>query len=56
MKCTLFDRRPSAPRMRLVFAKFRELGTARQVMCYLVAHSLKLPRRQITGPNAGVVL
>jgi hypothetical protein len=43
-------------RTRLVFAKFRELGTARQVMCYLVAHSLKLPRRQITGPHAGVVL
>jgi len=43
-------------RTRLVFAKFRDLGTARQVMCYLVAHSLKLPRRQITGPHAGVVL
>jgi DNA invertase Pin-like site-specific DNA recombinase len=43
-------------RTRLVFAKFRELGTARQVMCYRVAHSLKLPRRQTTGPHAGLVL
>jgi len=43
-------------RTRLVLAKFRELGTARRVMCYLVAHSLKLPRRQTTGPHAGVVL
>ena len=43
-------------RTRLVFAKFRELGTAQQVMCYLVAHSLKLPRRQTTGPHAGLVL
>ena len=42
-------------RTRLVFAKFREPGTARQVMCYLVTHSLKLPRRHTTGPHAGTV-
>ncbi len=34
---------------------FAKLGTARQLMCYLVTHSLKLPRRHTTGPHAGTV-
>src|SRR5512135_3577794 len=43
-------------RIRLVFAKFRELGSAQKVLRYLVANGLKLPRRQTSGLYAGVVL
>jgi DNA invertase Pin-like site-specific DNA recombinase len=43
-------------RLRLVFWKFLELGTVRQVLHYLVQHDLKLPRRQISGVYAGDVL
>ncbi len=43
-------------RIRLVFAKFRELGSAQKVLRYLVAHGLRLPRRQTSGLYAGTVL
>ncbi len=43
-------------RIRLVFAKFRELGSAQKVLRYLAAHGLKLPRRQTSGLYAGRVL
>ena len=37
-------------RLRLVFAKFRELGSARAVMRYLRANGLPLPVRPVLGP------
>jgi hypothetical protein len=43
-------------RIRLVFAKFRELGSGQKVLRYLVAHGLKLPRKQTSGLYAGAVL
>jgi DNA invertase Pin-like site-specific DNA recombinase len=54
-------------RMRLIFAKFQELQSARSVMRYLQAHRLPLPVRPLLGPaphelvwreadNAGVLL
>lgn len=41
---------------RLVFDKFRELGSVRKVMVYFVQHELKLPRRQTSGLYAGEVI
>lgn len=38
-------------RLRLVFAKFDELGTARAVMRYLCRHDLPLPTRPRCGPE-----
>ena len=43
-------------RIRLVFAKFRELGSAQKVLRYMGTHGLKLPRRQTSGLYAGTVL
>jgi DNA invertase Pin-like site-specific DNA recombinase len=43
-------------RIRLVFAKFRELGSGQKVLRYLVTHGLKLPRKQTSGLYAGGVL
>jgi DNA invertase Pin-like site-specific DNA recombinase len=43
-------------RIRLVFTQFLELGSAAKVLRFLVQHRLKLPRRQIAGRYAGVVL
>jgi DNA invertase Pin-like site-specific DNA recombinase len=43
-------------RIRLVFAKFRELGSAQKVLRYLATHGLKLPRRQTSGLYAGMML
>jgi len=43
-------------RLRLVFSKFAELGSARKVLGHLVKHQLKLPRRQTSGLYAGDVL
>jgi DNA invertase Pin-like site-specific DNA recombinase len=43
-------------RIRLVFAKFRELGGAQKVLRHLVRHGLKLPRRQTAGLYAGQVV
>src|SRR5512135_978113 len=43
-------------RIRLVFAKFRELGSAQKVLRYMAHHGLKLPRRQTSGLYAGTVL
>ena len=37
-------------RLRLVFEKFEELGTARAVMRYLHRHDLPLPTRPLQGP------
>lgn len=38
-------------RLRLIFEKFRELGSARAVMRYLHQEGLKVPRRVINGPG-----
>src|SRR5512147_2373499 len=43
-------------RIRMVFAKFRELGSAQKVLRYMAQHGLKLPRRQTSGLYAGTVL
>jgi DNA invertase Pin-like site-specific DNA recombinase len=43
-------------RIRLVFRKFQELGSAQKVLRSLVQHELKLPRRQTAGLYAGEVL
>ena len=43
-------------RIRLVFAKFLELGSAQKVLHYLVTNALLLPRRQTSGLYAGTVL
>jgi hypothetical protein len=43
-------------RIRLVFDKFTELGSAQKVLHYLVRSDLKLPRRQTSGLYAGEVL
>ena len=43
-------------RIRMVFAKFRELGSAQKVLRYMAKHGLKLPRRQTSGLYAGTVL
>jgi len=43
-------------RLRLVFSKFEELGSAQKVLGHLVKHQLKLPRRQTSGLYAGDVL
>lgn len=43
-------------RIRLVFAKFKELGSVSQVLRYLVRHDLKLPRWQTWGVHAREVL
>ena len=43
-------------RLRLVFTKFRELGSVQQVLRYLARHGLKLPRRQTSGLYAGQVM
>lgn len=37
-------------RIRLVLAKFDELGSARAVMRYLLQHDLRLPTRPLRGP------
>jgi DNA invertase Pin-like site-specific DNA recombinase len=37
-------------RLRLVFAKFRELQSARSVLLYLRRHALRLPVRPLLGP------
>jgi hypothetical protein len=43
-------------RIRFVFDKFRELGSAQKVLRFMGAHGLKLPRRQASGLYAGRVL
>jgi len=43
-------------RLRLVFAKFRELGSARAVMRYLRAKKLPLPVRPVLGPAPHAVV
>jgi DNA invertase Pin-like site-specific DNA recombinase len=43
-------------RIRLVFARFRELGSAQKVLRHLARNGLKLPRRQTSGLYAGQVL
>jgi hypothetical protein len=43
-------------RIRFVFDKFRELGSAQKVLRFMAAHRLKLPRRQTSGLYAGRVL
>jgi DNA invertase Pin-like site-specific DNA recombinase len=43
-------------RIRLILAKFRELGSVQKVVRYLVRQHLKLPRRQMFGPRTGEVL
>jgi DNA invertase Pin-like site-specific DNA recombinase len=43
-------------RVCLVFAKFRELGSAQQVLRYMARHALKLPRRQTSGLYVGGLL
>lgn len=43
-------------RIRLVFDKFRELGSAQKVLRYMAKNGLKLPRRQTSGLYAGTVL
>jgi hypothetical protein len=43
-------------RLRLVFDKFRELGSVTQVLRYLARNNLRLPRRQTSGLYAGAVL
>lgn len=43
-------------RIRLIFAKFRELGSIQKVLRYFVRHELKIPRRQMSGPRIGEVL
>ena len=43
-------------RLRLVFAKFLELGSVHKVLRFFVRHRLKLPRRQIAGRFSGMVL
>jgi DNA invertase Pin-like site-specific DNA recombinase len=43
-------------RLRLVFCKFQELGSAQKVLRYLAKHGLKLPRRQRAGIYAGELL
>jgi DNA invertase Pin-like site-specific DNA recombinase len=43
-------------RIRLVFDKFHELGSAQKVLRYMASHGLKLPRRQTSGLYAGKVL
>jgi DNA invertase Pin-like site-specific DNA recombinase len=43
-------------RIRLVFQKFQELGSAQKVLRYLVKHGLKLPRRHRAGLYAGELL
>jgi DNA invertase Pin-like site-specific DNA recombinase len=43
-------------RIRLVFRKFQELGSAQKVLRYLVKQGLKLPRRHRAGLYAGELL
>lgn len=43
-------------RIRLVFDRFRALGSAQKVLGDLVRHGLDLPRRQTSGLYAGAVL
>lgn len=43
-------------RIRLVFTKFFEVGSAQKVLKYLVSNGFKLPRRQTSGLYAGEVL
>ena len=43
-------------RIRMIFDKFRELGSAQKVVRYLANHGLKVPRRQTSGLYAGRVL
>jgi DNA invertase Pin-like site-specific DNA recombinase len=43
-------------RIRLVFTRFQELGSAQKVHRHLVHNDLKLPRRQSSGLYAGQVL
>lgn len=43
-------------RIRLVFAKFLELGSSHKVLRFLAKNQLQLPRRQTSGLHAGEVL
>lgn len=43
-------------RIRLVFDKFKELGTAFRVMQYFLQHQLHIPTRPIVGPAPHVVV
>src|SRR4051812_9752090 len=43
-------------RIRLVFDKFRELGSAQKALRYMAKNGLKVPRRQTSGLYAGAVL
>ena len=43
-------------RIRLVFAKFFELGSSQKVLRYLAKNQLQVPRRQTSGLHAGEVL
>jgi DNA invertase Pin-like site-specific DNA recombinase len=42
--------------IELVFTKFEELNSARQVFCYLRDAHIRLPRRHVAGPHAGELL
>jgi DNA invertase Pin-like site-specific DNA recombinase len=42
-------------RIRLVFRKFFELGSASKVVRYFVRHQLLVPRRQRSGPHTGEI-
>jgi DNA invertase Pin-like site-specific DNA recombinase len=43
-------------RIRMVFAKFQELGSAQKVLRYMATHGLKVPRKQTSGLYTGMVL
>jgi DNA invertase Pin-like site-specific DNA recombinase len=43
-------------RIRLVFSKFQELGSAQKVLRYMATNGLKLPRKQTSGLYTGMVL
>jgi DNA invertase Pin-like site-specific DNA recombinase len=43
-------------RIRLVFTKFLELGSAQKVVRFLVRNRLKVPRRQMSGPRIGEIV
>lgn len=39
--------------IRLIFAKFEELATGRQVFSYMQKHEIRIPVRPASGPNQG---
>jgi DNA invertase Pin-like site-specific DNA recombinase len=42
--------------LELVFTKFEELGSCRQVLLYLQRNDIRLPRRQTYGPQVGEII